>query len=299
MTDKYNTGVRFNHTFGVLEVWSFIGEGVGAVIYLIGFLTQRLLLEGLGLAFLILAVLVLRAHLGRPMRGWRAVTKFANAWVSRGAVFIALLIAFAGASLLAAFVDALAPVRPVVTWIAVVLAFPVIFYGGLMLRSMRAIRLWRGLLLPVSFAAHSAATGLTIAYGIAAVSGAGLAVWLRPAAMLAIVLAALLLGAHLVTVEASVGTRASRQRLLAGDLRGRFLLAAIVVGLIVPFAALAVVPIVSAAPAAPAIVAVIARFYGDYAYRSAIVTAGAYEPIFPSHAEYFSRGSFKPTAGAG
>lgn len=298
MTSKYNTGIRFNHTFGVLEVWSFIGEGVGAVLYLVGFLTQRLPLEGLGFAFLILAVLVLRAHLGQPMRGWRAVTKVATAWVSRGTVFIALFTAFSGASLLAAYVDGPANVRSALTWIAVVLAFPVILYAGMMLRSMRAIRLWRGPLLPVSFAAHSAATGLTIAYAIAAASGAGHAAWLRPAAIIAIILAALLLAAHLLAVERSAGTQASRERLLAGDLGSRFRLGAIGFGLIVPLVALAAVPIAGVAPAALAIVAAIARFYGDYAYRFSIVTAGAYEPIFPSHVEYYARGSFKPTSGA-
>ena len=109
MSQKFNTGIRFNHNFGTLEVWSFIGEGVGAVLYIAGVLTDRVLPEALGVALLVLAIGVLRAHLGQPTRGWRALTKVANAWVSRGTLVIATFTGLAAASVAARYLSFLQP----------------------------------------------------------------------------------------------------------------------------------------------------------------------------------------------
>lgn len=290
MTAKYSTGVRFNHTFGPLEVWSFFGEGVGGVLYLAGVAAGSPLLEWLGLGFVVAAVLVLLSHLGKPGRSWRTITRLGSAWVSRGTLAIGLFTAFAALSLVASLLGFLQPYQTLATWIAVVIAFPMIIYAGMMLRSIRAIRLWRSALLPASFVAHSAATGLTLAFGVAAVTGQGLAPWLCPAAIAALVAAAVLSALHLSNVESSAGTQASLRRLQSGDLRQRFVVGAGVVGIAVPLAALAIVALTGAAVVALAVVAAVSRFYGDYMYRLSVVTAGAYEPIFPAQAEYFARG---------
>lgn len=295
---KYSTGVRFIQTFGKLEVWSFIGEGVGAVLYLVGAATGRLVLEILGVAFLMLAVLVLRAHLGQPTRGWRALTKVGNAWVSRGTLAIAIFTAAAAGSLACAYLDFLRPLEPLASAVAVVFAFPVIFYAAMMLRSMRAIHLWRGPFLPLGFPAHSAATGLTLAFAIAAVSGEGFVSWLLPSALAALVVAALLTFLHIKTVEPSPGTQASLERLRSGSMRQCYRVGAWLMGIGVPLAALLVVAATGAAPAILGIVAAAARFYGDYCYRLAIVTSGAYEPVWPSHIEFFAR-SPTPAKSAG
>jgi formate-dependent nitrite reductase membrane component NrfD len=298
MTSRYSTGVRFIRTFGTLEVVSFVGEGIGGVLYLVGVATQRLVLEALGVACLILAVLVLRAHLGQPTRGWRAVTKVASAWVSRGTLVIALFTGASAASIGAALLGGMESLGSLATTAAVVLAFPVVIYAGMMLRSMTAIRLWNGPFLPLSFSAHSAASGLAIAFAIAAVTGQGLAGWICPAAIVALLAAAVFSFAHLKSAPDSAGAKASLERIQSGDMARQFSVGAVVLGLVVPLAALGIVALTGAMPAVLGVVAAVARAYGDFAYRHAIVTGGAYDPIWPSDARYFARANTTaPSAG--
>ena len=296
---KFSTGVRFIRTFGTLEVLSFVGEGIGGVLYLVGAATHQLVSQTLGVALVVAAVLVLRSHLGQPARSWRAVTKLATAWVSRGTLVIALFTATAVVSVGAAFVEVLTPLRSVATLAAVVLAFPVVIYAGMMLRSMRAIRLWNGPYLPFSFAAHSAASGLCIGFAVAALTGRGQASWISPAAIVALLAAAAFSFAHFVSAPDSVGAKASKARIRSGDLRWQFSGGAVIIGIVVPLAALYAFALTGAAPALLGVVAAVARAYGDFAYRRSIVVAGAYDPIFPSHAEYFARGSNRSTPSTG
>lgn len=278
---KYSPGVRFNHHMGTLETLSFVGEGVGAALYLAGVAVGQPMLKLLGMLLVIGAVAALLAHLGKPARAWRAVTRIATSGVSRGTAVIS---AFLGCGILALVAEAtgfLVPLQPALTAGAVLFALPVMGYAGLLLRSMKAIRLWRGPLLPLSFAAHSVATGATVAAGLAAASAQG--PLLHAVALGGLLLAGVLSAAHLLGAERSAGVRASLERLLAGDLKGRFLWGGGVTGLVVPLAALA-----AAAPAGAGLavllpgIAAVSRLYGDFAYRNCIVLAGAYEPIMPS-----------------
>ncbi len=296
---KFSTGVRFIRTFGTLEVLSFVGEGIGGVLYLVGAATHQLVSQALGLALVVAAVLVLRSHLGQPGRSWRAVTKIATAWVSRGTLVIALFTVAAVVSVGAAFVEPLTPLRSIATLAAVVLAFPVVIYSGMMLRSMRAIRLWNGPFLPLSFAAHSAASGLCIGFAAAALTGRGQASWIAPAAIAALLAAAAFSFAHLKSAPDSVGAKASTARIRSGNLRRQFMGGAVIIGIVVPLAALCVFALTGAAPMLLGVVAAGARAYGDFAYRHSIVVAGAYDPIFPSHTEYFARGRNRSTPSTG
>jgi DMSO reductase anchor subunit len=289
MGAKFSTDVRFNHNMGLLETLSFQGEGVGAALYIAGFLTGHPVLVFLGIAFVLGAVVVLRAHLGQPTRGWRALTRLRSAWVSRGTLVIAGFVALSMLAVAAGYVPRLQPFRNLLGLAALVIAVPVVIYAGMLLRSMRAIRLWHSFNVPLSFSAHSAATALAFA--------CVLEPKMRPAAIGALLVAAAMSAIHLLLVKPSPGTQASLNRLLRGDLRGRLLAEAGVIGLAIPaLAVLSSWPVSSAMgfEAARAVLAVVAllRLYGDFAYRYSIVLAGAYEPIFPT-------GAYRPLSRSG
>jgi formate-dependent nitrite reductase membrane component NrfD len=76
--------------------------------------------------------------------------------------------------------------------------------------------------------------------------------------------------------------RASLARMLSGDLRGLFVFGGGIAGLAVPFLILAAAQVRLEGSAVLAATAAICRLYGDFAYRNAIVRAGAYEPIVPT-----------------
>jgi len=289
MGTQYSTDVRFNHNMGLLETLSFQGEGVGAALYVAAIVTGYLPIAVLGIAFVLGAVVVLRAHLGQPTRGWRALSRLRTAWVSRGTLVISGFVGFSMLAVAAVYIGFLRPFQTLLATAALVFAVPVIVYAGMLLRSMRAIRLWRGLSVPLSFSAHSAATALAFACllvpRLAAESTS--MQWLRPSAIGALAIAAVMSVVHLLLIEPSAGTQASLRRLLQGDLRGKFIGGAGMIGLLIPLIGLMGSWLLSAGLGTEmtrAMLAVVAllRLYGDFAYRYSIVLAGAYEPIFPA-----------------
>jgi hypothetical protein len=91
---------------------------------------------------------------------------------------------------------------------------------------------------------------------------------------------------HIMRLESSAGTRASLKRLIAGDLRFQFVWGAGIFGVALPVIGLIGLGLFTsgddvARPAWLFAAIALSRLYGDFAYRHAIVLAGAYEPIMP------------------
>jgi len=285
MTARYNTGIRFNH-LGILEILSFVGEGVGAALYILAIATGQMTLAALGIAFVIAAVLSLGAHLGRPIRSWRAFTRLVSSWVSRGSLMMVGFLGFAILAVGAGYLEILAPWQKALKAVALIFSVGVLFYAGMVLRSMRAVRLWRGPLVPLAFAAHSLATATAITWALAPWLGVEAAAvnWLPSFGIGCLILGFALSGLHIALAERSVGVKASLNRLLAGDLRQGFFWAAGGIGIVVPLLGLMSANALPGGGVGTLLFALVAicRLYGDYAYRNSIVVAGAYEPIFPA-----------------
>lgn len=288
MTQRYSTGIRFNHSFGNLESLSFVGEGVGGFLFIGGVLTDRPFLSILGLIFVIGAVVALLKHLGKPMRSWRAITKIRTSPVSRGTASIGAFLAFAIGSFVVGYIPPLAFLETPLTILACVFAFLIVIYAGMLLRSMRSISLWRGPYVPLCFIAQSLATAAMLMIGVAPWMGADFPSaatlgWVAVAALLASAVFGLL---HLATAKRSEAVKASLSRLQAGDLRSQFVWGGWLAGIIVPLVIVAGVLVAGSEGggglfALMAGVAALLRLYGDYAYRASIVVAGAYEPFQP------------------
>ncbi len=288
MNEKYQTGVRFNHPFRILETLSFVGEGVGAALFILSVLTRQLAIAALGVAFVVVAVLALRAHLGQPTRGWRAVSRLSTSWVSRGTLVIGGFLASAALSVIAAYAGIDGPLFTILAFAALGFAIPVVLYAGLLLRSIRAIRFWGGAALPIAFPIHSAATSLTIAIALMPwlPDPTHRSQWLIAAAVICLLLSFAASTAHIMRLESSAGTRASLKRLIAGDLRFQFVWGAGIFGVALPVIGLIGLGLFTsgddvARPAWLFAAIALSRLYGDFAYRHAIVLAGAYEPIMP------------------
>lgn len=281
--------IRFVEHMGFLEVMSFLGEGVGAALYIFGVVLAQRSLQVLGVLFVAAAVVALFSHLGtRAHLAWRALTRVRTSWVSRGSLFMSAFMAFSVPAVAATYIDALASIRQPLTAVALIFAPLVIIYAGMMLRSMKAVSLWRSSYVPLAFSAHSLATALTITLAVLLWSGgdaAGIG-WLPPLGIGFLVLCATISAVHLRPAEPSAGIQASIDRLFSGKLRGQLIWGAGFMGIVVPLAGLVaswllVQSIGEGAASAILGIAVICRLFGDYAYRSSIVMAGAYEPIVP------------------
>lgn len=283
MSHKYQTGVRFNHHLGPQETLSFMGEGVGAALFAIAFFTGQWLFAVPGILFVVGAVVALLGHLGNPQRAWRAVTRVGTSWVSRGTLFIGVFVGIATLAVAAGYLGMTTLQGPLAI-AALVVAVPVMAYAGMLLRSIRAIRLWRGPFVPLAFVAHSLASALTLAWALMPVlAGSDAAPWLQPAAMVSLVASALMSLLHLLRAERSAGVRASFERLFRGDLRSSFIVGGVVCGIVIPLVAMAVLAALAGGGAVTALMLAVAlcRLYGDFAYRNGVVLAGAYEPVMP------------------
>lgn len=295
MVGAFSTSqIRYVEHMAFLEVISFFGEGVGAALYLLGFMADSFFIQIAGVVLVAVAVVALVLHLGsRAHLAWRALTKIRTSWVSRGSLFITLFMAFSVASITVHVVGSLAGVNTGaleegLNWLAAVTAPLVIIYAGMMLRSMKAVTLWRTFYLPLGFSFHSIASALLLfllAVNLLEIEAA-FSHWLQPAILISLTVATLITLLHIFIVPRTAAIEASLERLIKNKFRARMLWGAGVGGILVPVGCLLIASLFSAESNQPVTVAllllaVVARLFGDYAYRSAFVMSGAYEPIVP------------------
>lgn len=290
MESEFITGkVRFVEHMAFLEVISFWGEGVGAALYILGAIYESMIVMLLGIAFVIVAMVALMAHLGkRAHLAWRAITKIKTSWVSRGSLFIGLFLIFSVISLVASFTPEMGALQYPLKVTTCVLAGLVIIYAGMMLRSMKAVTIWHTYHLPVAFSLHSITTALVIflavveSIGIGQITGS----FFIKAATLGLLLSFVVSIIYLAQIKHTTGVLASLDRLLRGMLRVTFLWGAGFVGIVVPLAALSVLWFLddNLGHSMTVLISLFAtgcRLYGDYAFRYSIVKSGAYEPVVP------------------
>lgn len=286
MSQKFTTGVRFTEHFGALESLSFWGEGVGGGLYIAATVAGQLAVAALGVGFVFVAVVALLAHLGNPQRSWRAPARVASAWVSRGTLTISGFFGLAVLALGVPYLGNLGSLQTILTGASLAFAVLVMIYAGALLSSMKAIHLWRGIYLPLAFTAHSLTTGFIVVCAVASFSAGpvGHSGLLLSISLVGVLLCGAITGFHLTRIERSAGVHASLKRLLKGDLRRSFVWGAIGLGMVVPLIGLVAEHFILTTAVQTLVLAVVAvcRLYGDFAYRSSIVQAGAYEPIIPA-----------------
>ncbi|MCB1668238.1 MAG: dimethyl sulfoxide reductase anchor subunit [Pseudomonadales bacterium] len=279
-------GVRFVEHMEFLEVVSFLGEGVGAALFLLGSALDNLWAMMAGVALVGLAVIALMAHLGgRALIAWRAVTRVKTSWVARGTLFISLFMATSLLLLAAELFFDLGGFQRYLEILADGLAVLVVLYAGMMLRSMKAVTLWRTLFLPASFIAHSGLSALIIYIALfCSESNQEQQSLLVNLAVVLAVLTLFISAAYIASIKRTIAVKASLDALLRGAVQRWYLLGAGLTGVVIPCGLLMLAIMINdfAGMAAWLLIsAAVLRLFGDYAYRYAIVKAGAYEPVVP------------------
>jgi formate-dependent nitrite reductase membrane component NrfD len=281
-------GVRFVDNLAFLEVFSFLGEGVGGVLFILGVIYDSYAAVFLGIAFVGTAVVALIVHLGKRAHiAWRAITKIRSSWVSRGTLFISLFMMFSVLYLMATLFPKMHALQAPLINITCIFAVLVVIYAGMMLRSMRAVSIWHTYYLPITFTHHSISTALVVFVGIAmffgTVENSGPS--LLKIALLSMLITFCVTIWYLLAVNRSVAVHASLDRLVRGKLRMMFFLGASIVGIVLPSIALLVLWIFDdlgqSILSSICLVAIGCRLFGDFAYRLSIAKAGAYEPVSP------------------
>jgi formate-dependent nitrite reductase membrane component NrfD len=149
---------------GSIAIYLFLG-GMGAGAYFVA--TVASLLPGwegvsqAALAFswptVIVGLLFLMSHLGKPMRSMLAASKVGSSWISRGVMFFSGMIICA---LIQQFAGLEGTGLTAVAIIGALFALFTMVYTGAMLASAKGYPLWNSSILPVLFLISGTLTGL-------------------------------------------------------------------------------------------------------------------------------------------
>ena len=286
--DSFELGYRFQRYWDVSMANAFFFGELGAGLFFVSFFYNVVPGMILGLAVTgILKTYAHLAHMGVPMKSWRAILRPDRAWISRGLITIGFFITFGALHVLIEVNGLFGLVSSsggtlafAIKTIAAVAALGVMVYHGLAMSDSTAISLWSNRLMPFASVGYALVSGaaLTTVLGWGALTSdmpdalpalPTLSLYLLVANTVVIV--GLLYGAY----HGSPGARVSVNLLLKGDFANRFVPLVLGVGLAIPLLLLLL------APETFWIMLLVAAVIltGFYMFRVFIFRAGVYEPI--------------------
>lgn len=171
-------GYRDQKVWGGFVATALFAGGTGAGAY---FVSKILLSTGtissftasvsgwIELVFAATGIVFLTAHLGRPLRFWRAVRRPQSAWISRGAIVPPTFVLFVLLSLLPSLspLEGLPWREGTVAWqaiviVALILGMGYILYTGMVISTWNSIPFWNTPLIPLLFTTASMLGGVGI-----------------------------------------------------------------------------------------------------------------------------------------
>ncbi len=292
--DSFQVGVRFQRYWDTSMAIAFFCGELGAGLFFVSFLFD--FVPGMVTGMLITGVFKSYfhiAHMGVPMKSWRAILRPDRSWISRGLMAIVFYLGFGTVHVLNLSFDLETTLGlgtalgNLVQFLAAAAALVVMTYQGMAMSHSSAISLWNTALMPVSGLTYALTGGavLTMVMGwnsLFAVTPEGLNNLATEVLLLLLVDAIVLASVVYSANNRSRGGQVSVSLLLSGIYRQPFLFLVVGTGLVLPALVLWLVPgnFIAALLAAATILA------GYLTYRVLIFKAGVYEPMT----------SFRPSA---
>jgi formate-dependent nitrite reductase membrane component NrfD len=285
--DSFQVGYRFQRYWDVPMANAFFCGELGAGLFFVslwlgyvpGMLTGLLITNILKTYFHV-------AHMGVPMKSWRAMLRPDRSWISRGLISIMVWSVFGFAHVLNLWFDletalGFGPViSGLIKLMAAGAALMVMTYQGFAMSHSTAISLWSSGLMPVSSLVYSLTAGTVIVLvfgwnGFLAEQPDKLNLLINAALMLLVVIAVVLLSLLHAAYHGSPGGRTSVE-LLVRKLYAKWFLGVVWgIGLILPALLLW-----GGSGSYPAVIlSALGVLAGYYAYRVLIFKAGVFEPI--------------------
>jgi formate-dependent nitrite reductase membrane component NrfD len=283
---KYTPQTEWINRRGVMLWLAFFFIELGAGMFFVASFFANV--PGMLVGWLVCAVLgggFHMAFLGHPMRFWRMVfsSGWKTSWISRGLIFV-LLFLLHGIIHMALLQWGHSPAGLVVA--ADIFAFLTIIYGGFAMNYVNGIPLWNTALLPVLYVISGLWGGAEVVSGMALATGsigtsAAVEAWIR----LLLIGFIVLIPIYLMSVRYTSGTgMISVRYIVTGKWAGLFWPGVVVVGMLVPLAAVAASFIggLETVPAAFLYAAILCGLLGDLAMRYLILSCGLYTPLVPA-----------------
>lgn len=285
--DTFQVGYRFQRYWGTPMANAFFFGELGAGLFTVSMLFDFVLGMTIGLVITgTLKPYFHLAHMGVPLRSWRALLRPDRSWTSRGLIGIAIFIGAGAVHTLNVAFDLEttlglgSTLGVLVQLVAVAAALVVMTYQGFAMAHSTAISLWDTNLMPVSSLLYA------LIGGVASTLVLGWNGWLAesPEDLRRLVTAALVLMVLIIIVlsgllrggyQRSAGGRLSVEMLLQTKYAKWFISLVGGIGLVVP----AVLLLLTPANFSAVLLAAAAVLVGYYAYRLLIMRAGVFEPI--------------------
>jgi formate-dependent nitrite reductase membrane component NrfD len=278
----------------IAEVFTSLGSGL--------FLVSLFLNSwwGMVIGWLIIMFLKLPIHLayfGKPLRFYRTIPPFSNAWktswFARGILFTILFSGFAfiqlviGHSYISGLIGpAAVPVYTVFAVLAGVFALMTGIYGGFIMNYCKSVPFWNTGILPIVFILAGVADGFGLIMGVGLAGAANVAeaeTWSRIILLInAFIIIVYLISANYTSSIAKLSVR----ELVAGRAAGAFWLGIIVLGILVPLFISISSIYAGESTAFMLIAAIICHTLGAFALKYCLLKVGIHRPILPKAAAY-------------
>jgi formate-dependent nitrite reductase membrane component NrfD len=280
----------------IAEVFTSLGSGL--------FLVSLFMNSWWGMAagWLIIMFLKLPIHLayfGKPLRFYRTLPPFSNAWktswFARGILFSVFFGTFAFIQLAVSYpaiADLLGPAAvPVYTVFAIlagISALGVGIYGGFIMNFCKGIPFWNQGLLPVVFVLAGVADGFGLIMGIGLAGGDVNVALAETGSLYLLLINILIIVVYLISAGyTSTVARLSIKDLISGKVAFAFWFGLIILGMIIP-GAVSLAGLLTGVEVSSLmlIIAIVCHTLGAFALKYCLLRVGIYRPLLPKAAAY-------------
>jgi formate-dependent nitrite reductase membrane component NrfD len=281
------------------EVFSALGSGLFLVSLFVGSWWGAFF----GWIMIVLFKLPLHLfYLGKPLRFWRAIPPFTNAWktswFARGMFFTLVFTVLGAIQLVLSYLlkhdvlaaSAVSPVN-VVNWVMMILAgiFVVMtgVYAGFAMSYCKSVPFWNTGLLPIVFLIMGIADGLALVTGVGRVTGGLNTNGIESASRIVLIVNAVLIMTYLINASYQSRTaELSVRELIVGRMAVVFWAGIVFLGITVPLV-ISIVSLFVGEIAMPVLVVAIAcHTIGAFSLKYGVLKVGIYRPILPKVSVY-------------
>jgi formate-dependent nitrite reductase membrane component NrfD len=277
---KYTPQREWIEGHGIMVAFAMFFGGISGGLYLSSLYFHSLL--GMFIAWLLAmaAGVTDMAHLSKPMRFWRMISKPGSSWISRGFILIWL---FLGAAMIQLAISQWAPGNAwetVFKVMAGILAFGVAIYSGFVVGFVGAIKIWNSGLVPILYVISGLTAGMAV--DILVSLNATNLVTIADYLLAGLVVYAIFVAVYFwVATYESATARDSAVRVLRGPIAPVFWLGVVLLGVVIPIAMVAPFSLSQQVSSAGFAVAGACTIIGGVALRYVILKAGMYTPLLP------------------
>lgn len=293
---KYTPQTEWIERRGILVWVAEVFTSLGAGMFLVSLYFNSF--WGMLIAWLIIVLLKIPFHIayfGKPLRFWRTVPPFSNAWrtswFTRGITFTILFTSFAFVLLVIQFALSNG-LLPGTGWEVTLVAFKVLagitaflvgIYSGFIMSYCRSIPFWNSALLPLVFIFAGIADGFALIMAVALGGGQVNIMAAEAGSRVLLIVNALIIAIYLWNATYTSSTaKQSVIELIRGNIAPTFWIGVVAFGIIIPIA-ISVSSYFAGELSVPLLIAAIAfHTIGAFALKYCLLKAGIHNPILPT-----------------